>query len=137
MQLFLNKDLGQESLTLGCQVQRQNISKLLQNVLNKIQCANPSIRPPTNTLKKPPPPPPMDNSTLIPEDTGEELYEDPTPDQPEQKVEDYLDFQPSPLNGGTGEEADQEQEMYEAMEGGGQQDVYEEPGMYKATRVPM
>ncbi len=79
-------------------------------------------------MKKPAPPPPPFSSTPSPtipeEDEGEELYEE-AESQP--KVEDYIEFEPSPLNGG-----DVPQEMYEAMEAGEEeepgQDLYEEPG---------
>lgn len=137
LQLFL-RDLKKESLSQSCEKQRQNVSNLMDGVVNKIQNAHPSIRPRLNTPGKKPPayPPPADKShpppppppvapppgTTIAEGEGE-VYEEPPAEAA--AAEDYLDFEPSPLN----EDGEEPQEMYEAMQGE-EQDVYEEPGKY-------
>lgn len=136
VQLFLQQDLGRESLSQSCQTQRQNASKVIETIINKIQNAHPSIRPRVNTpgsMKKPAPPPPiaLPTTTTLPEE-GEELYEEPVPDN--RLPEDYESFEPQPHN------IDQEepQEMYEEMgvtQEPDNQEMYEEPGELQQLHV--
>ena len=104
-QVFLTRDLSSEALSPKCSAQLQNVYKIIEDLINKINRAHPSIRPRMNTpgtMKKPAPPPPSHSPVFLPEEDNEEVYEEPVPEEP--------------------------QEMYEAMEGAGEeQDVYEEP----------
>ena len=130
VQTFLQSDLKQVSLSSDCQVRREVASEALENIINKIQHAHPSIRPRVNTPgyggKKPPlPPPAQPPAPPVPEEEGEELYDEAMsavqpPDTP-QDVEDYLSFEPSHLLG------EEPQEMYESMQAAEDQELYETP----------
>lgn len=132
LQLFLQNDLSQESLSQHCEEQRHNACNTIEAIIKKINHAHPSIRPRVNTPagggKKPPLPPPAFATPPIPlPEEQEELYEEPLAAET-QPAEDYLSFEPTNAltNGVAGEE--EPQEMYEAMEN---QDLYEEPGMWE------
>lgn len=119
VKLFLD-GLHSESLSPGCETQRQTVSRALTSIVKKIQNAHPSIRPRVNTpgyMKKPPPLPPNGSGTMLehppPEEGMGEVYEEPVSDLAEE------------ANNGGSQDGEQ-QEVYEAMENG--QDVYEEPG---------
>lgn len=129
VQTFLQSDLKQVPLSLDCQARKKLASETLQNIINKIQHAHPSIRPRVNTPgfggKKPAPLPPIEApAPIVPEDEGEELYDEmsgePPPVTP-QEVEDYLSFEPAHPQG------EEPQEMYEAMQAAEDQELYETP----------
>lgn len=133
VQNFLVTDLKQAPLSQACRAKRDIVSKTLQEIINKIRHAHPSIRPRVNTPgtgKKPALPPPVDTPAPplpLEEEPEEELYEDPMQDMaPPPPAEDYLSFEPTHAGeNGVGEE--EPQEMYEAMVTM-DQELYEEPG---------
>lgn len=126
MQQFLNEGLSKEKLSPGCEAQRKNALISLDTIAKKIQSSHPSIRPRINTpgkINKPVLAPPINNVKPPPpapiEEDGE-MYEDPT--AAEEQASDYLSFYPASSENIDGEGQDEEeQEMYEAMEAGGQQ----------------
>lgn len=146
VQTFLQSDLKAVSLPISCQTRRQVAADTIENIINKIQHAHPSIRPRVNTpgsSQKPPPPPPLTVPQLPPtqEEGPEELYEEPVPDSTtpsSQQAEDYLSFEPAQHgnhgNAAAGELEDS-QEMYESMVVAEDQDMYEDPGANTAQGV--
>ncbi len=135
VQVFLTTDLARESLSPGAHQKRENFSQILSALCTKIRAVPPSMRPRMNTpseagTKKPPPPPPsienIPEFKASEEDDGQEMYTDMEGVGMEEPT-DYLAFEPSQTSGG-----DSSQEMYEAMTGEQDDDVYEEPGEGKA-----
>ena len=126
MQQFLTEGLSKEKLSPGGEAQRKNALFSLDTIAKKIQNAHPSIRPRINTpgkiikpaiappianVKVPAPPPPIEEN--------EDVYEDPTADE---QASDYLSFYPASSEAiDAGGDSGEEQEMYEAMEAGNQQ----------------
>ncbi len=137
---FISVDLARESLSPGCNHKREKFTQILNDLCNKIRSVPPSMRPRVNTPsnnKAPKPPPPHPSPPALIPEVGEEEEQEMYTDmegvgQLDDAATDYLEFEPSQRSGG-----DSSQEMYEAMAGDQDDDVYEEPGVWEEGLVCM
>ena len=116
---FLSGDLSRESLSRDNEQKRNKYARILEELLNKIQATQP-IHPQESPEGSPKPPRPFPPEDTSPKPVPTHQPRIPPGPVPDHEPEDYLTFEPAPLNG------EEPQEVYEAM-ADEQEETYEEP----------